>query len=86
MRLINESTVLLGFSPCGSPLVYFAAQKKHLGFYATPTGHEAFVERLSAYKQGKGSVQFPYSKPVPYGLIREIVAFRVQENSQNSRK
>ena len=67
----------------GRPLVYFAAQKKHLGFYATPTGHEAFVEKLSAYKQGKGSVQFPYSQPVPYGLIGEIVAFRVRENSPN---
>ncbi len=70
----------------GRPLVYFAAQKKHLGFYATPTGHEAFVEKLSAYKQGKGSVQFPYSQPVPYGLIREIVAFRVSENTDDDVK
>jgi uncharacterized protein YdhG (YjbR/CyaY superfamily) len=43
----------------GKPLVYFAGYKNHIGFYATPTGHEAFAEELSIYKQGKGSVQFP---------------------------
>ena len=61
-------------------LVYFAAFSKHLGFYATPTGHEKFAKQLSKYKQGKGSVQFPFSKPIPYELIGEIVRFRVTEN------
>jgi uncharacterized protein YdhG (YjbR/CyaY superfamily) len=37
----------------GKPLVYFAAFQHHIGFYATPTGHEAFAQELSAYKQGK---------------------------------
>ncbi len=69
-----------GYKLNGKPLVYFGAQKKHLGFYATPSGHEQFKEKLSAYKQGKGSVQFPYDKPIPYDLIREIVQFRVDEN------
>jgi uncharacterized protein YdhG (YjbR/CyaY superfamily) len=62
------------------PLVYFAAFKKHIGFYATPTGHEAFKEALSSYKQGKGSVQFPLSQEIPFELIRDIVKFRVEEN------
>ena len=41
------------------PLVYFGGYEKHIGFYATPTGHAAFKKELSKYKQGKGSVQFP---------------------------
>jgi uncharacterized protein YdhG (YjbR/CyaY superfamily) len=61
-------------------LVYFAAYKNHIGFYATPTGHSEFKDELSAYKQGKGSVQFPLSKPLPLDLISRIVAFRVKEN------
>jgi len=65
-------------------LVYFAGYKKHIGFYATPTGHKAFEEELSTYKQGKGSVQFPLDKPIPYDLIKRIVAFRVAENSKPS--
>lgn len=34
------------------PLVYFAGYPKHIGFYATPTGHSEFAEQLSTYKQG----------------------------------
>jgi len=64
------------------PLVYFAAFTNHIGFYATPTGHEAFKDDLSSYKQGKGSVQFPLNRPIPYELIERIVKFRIAENSQ----
>lgn len=63
------------------PLVYFAAQKKHIGFYPTPSGITAFADRLGDYKMSKGSVQFPNDKPLPYDLIREIVAYRVAENT-----
>ena len=62
------------------PLVYFAGFKNHIGLYATPTGHEEFSRELSKYKHGKGSVQFPLDKPIPYDLIKQIVEFRVQEN------
>lgn len=64
----------------GKPLVYFAAFKNHIGFYATPSGHTEFTEELSKYKSGKGSVQFPLDKPIPYDLIGRIVQFRVKEN------
>jgi uncharacterized protein YdhG (YjbR/CyaY superfamily) len=67
----------------GKPLVYFAGFKKHIGFYATPSGHLAFASELSKYKQGKGSVQFPLNQPIPFDLIRQIVAFRVEENRYN---
>ncbi|MEZ4901630.1 MAG: DUF1801 domain-containing protein [Spirosomataceae bacterium] len=61
-------------------LVYFAAFKKHIGFYALPTGNEAFREELSAYKTGKGSVQFPIDRPLPLALIAKMVKFRIEEN------
>jgi uncharacterized protein YdhG (YjbR/CyaY superfamily) len=66
----------------GKPLVYFAGFKNHIGFYATPTGHSEFSEELSKYKQGKGSVQFSFDKPIPFDLIEKIVMFRVKENKQ----
>lgn len=65
----------------GKPLVYFAGYKSHIGFYATPTGHEQFSSELSKYKQGKGSVQFPLNRPIPFDLISRIVEFRVKENT-----
>ncbi|TMC52471.1 MAG: hypothetical protein E6J26_09185 [Chloroflexi bacterium] len=61
-------------------LVYFAAFKNHIGFYPVPTGIEKFKRELAPYKQSKGSVQFPLDRPIPYGLIRRIVKFRVKEN------
>jgi len=61
-------------------LVYFAAFKKHIGFYPTSSGIEAFKEELAKYVGGKGSVQFPLDKPIPYELISEIVKFRVVAN------
>ena len=66
----------------GKPLVYFAGYKNHIGFYATPTGHAAFESELSKYKQGKGSVQFPLNKPIPFDLIKKIVDFRYNENNE----
>lgn len=78
-----EETISYGmpaYKTNGKPLVYFAAFKNHIGFYATPTGHSEFAEELSKYKQGKGSVQFPLNKPIPLELISRIVKFRVGEN------
>lgn len=62
------------------PLVYFAAYAKHIGVYATPSGHSAFEKELSKFKQGKGSVQFPLNEPMLFDLIRRIVRYRVEEN------
>jgi len=69
----------------GKNLVHFAAFKNHIGFYPIPSGIEAFKKELSAYKQGKGSVQFPLDKPVPYGLVEKVVRFRVKENLKKKR-
>jgi uncharacterized protein YdhG (YjbR/CyaY superfamily) len=65
-------------------LVHFAAFKHHLGFYPTPTGTEKFQKELAPYKSGKGSIRFPFDKPIPYDLIGRIVAFRVKENFERA--
>lgn len=61
-------------------LVYFAVNKKHIGFYPTPSGIEHFKEELSGYKFSKGAVQFPLGKPLPFDLVERMVRFRVAEN------
>ena len=66
----------------GKGLVYFAGYKSHVGFYPIPSGVEAFKKELSPYKQGKGSVQFPIDKPIPYDLVGRIVQFRVKETQK----
>jgi len=65
-------------------LVHFGAFKKHIGFYATPSGNRKFQQELSEYPGGKGSVQFPLNQPIPYDLIGQIVRFRVSETTEKS--
>ena len=79
------------FKTNGKPLVYFAAFKNHIGFYATPTGHSEFAKEFSNYKQGKGSVQFPLGKPMPLNLITKIEVqskrkFTADENGKEKMK
>jgi uncharacterized protein YdhG (YjbR/CyaY superfamily) len=62
-----------------SILVYYAAYEKHIGFYPTANGIEAFKEELSSYKWSKGAVQFPIERPVPFDLITKIVKFRATQ-------
>jgi len=66
----------------GKNLVHFAAWKNHVGFYPIPSGIEAFKKELEPYEKSKGSVQFPLDKPIPYGLVKKIVLFRVGESSK----
>ena len=61
-------------------LVHFAAFKDHLSFFPTSSGVEHFKAELSAYKNAKGTIQFPLDRPVPYELIERITRFRVEEN------
>lgn len=70
----------------GKALVYFAGYDKYIGFYATPTGHEAFKKELAGYKQGKGSVQFPLEEKMPLALITKIVQFRLAENKEKAKE
>lgn len=65
-------------------LVHYAAFKKHIGFYPTPSGIQAFEKYLKPYEVSKGTVKFPLDKPIPYELIEKIVKYRVKENSGKS--
>jgi uncharacterized protein YdhG (YjbR/CyaY superfamily) len=63
----------------GKHLCHFAAFKKHLSFFPTSEGAEAFAAELERYKGGRGTVQFPYGEPLPTDLIRRMVAHRVEQ-------
>lgn len=69
---------LIGYKLDGHPLIYFGGFAKHIGLYATPVGHEAFAEEFAQYKQGKGSVQFPLTDPLPVELVRRVIEHRIK--------
>ena len=61
-------------------IVYFAAFKKHIGFYPPVRGDAALEKAVSRYAGDKGNLQFPLAEPIPYALISRIVKFRVKQN------
>ncbi len=61
-------------------LVYYAANKEHIGFYPTPSPIIKFKNELAKYKTSKGAIQFPIDKPLPLALIKKIVKLRIIED------
>jgi uncharacterized protein YdhG (YjbR/CyaY superfamily) len=66
-------------------LVYYAAAKNHIGFYpANAKTIELFKEELEEYDTSKGTIRFPYNKPLPITIIKRIVEFRIAENREKA--
>jgi len=47
--------------------------------YPMPEGDDAFKQLLAGYHSGASAARFPHNKPLPVGLIRQIVHFRLAE-------
>ena len=65
-------------------LIFFAAFKNHISVYPAPRGNDAFKKELSAYKGGKGTIQFPLEEPIPFDLVIRIIKFRMKENEERA--
>lgn len=60
-------------------LFAYSAFKSHLNFMPTRSALIPFREELREYKTGKDTIQFPYDKALPKGLIRKIATYRARE-------
>jgi uncharacterized protein YdhG (YjbR/CyaY superfamily) len=68
-------------------LIQFAAHKKHIGFYCSQSAIASFKEELIHYKTNeKNTIQFLLDKELPLELVKRIVQFRIEENSNNAFK
>lgn len=68
------------FTVGGIRVIYFSAWKKHISLYPfTNDMLIAFPETHEYDTSGKGTIQFPYTKPIPVDLIRKIVRHRLGE-------
>ena len=65
--------------------IMMAGYAKHVGFYPHPDTISEFAHELSAYKQGKGSIQFPNSRPIPEDLIVRMVKRRMEMLGQKAK-
>lgn len=66
----------------GKVLVYYAANKSHIGFYPTSQPIVAFAKELAPYKTSKGAIQFPYDAQLPVTLIQKIVRYRLKQEQE----
>jgi len=61
-------------------LVYFAAFKRHIGFYPPVKGDARLLKALARYAGEKGNLRFPLDEPIPFELIERIVKLRLKQN------
>ena len=61
-------------------LIYFAAFKNHIGVFPPISGDPRLEQLLSRYMGPKRNLKFPLDEPVPYHLIKRIVALRLRQN------
>lgn len=62
-------------------LVHFAGYENHIGFYPGSKAIQVFKKEMKEYKLSKGTIQFPIDAPLPFELIKKIVAYRVEASS-----
>ena len=60
----------------GGVLVYFAAFKKHIGFYPPVRGDVELEAAATPYAGEKGNLRFPLDQPMPFDLIGRITRHR----------
>jgi uncharacterized protein YdhG (YjbR/CyaY superfamily) len=68
-----------GYKLNGKVLVYFAAFKDHISVYPTSDQIEKGIPEAAKYRTGKGTLQFSLKEPLPLGLIKQIVEYRVKQ-------
>ncbi|WP_338732725.1 iron chaperone [Mangrovimonas cancribranchiae] len=55
------------------------AYAKYVSFYPYQAAVEHFADELKNFELGKGTVKFPFNKPLPKELIKRMVIFRKEE-------
>ena len=63
----------------GGILVYFAAFKKHIGFYPPVRGDAKLEAAVARYAGEKGNLRFPLEQPMPLELIEQITRLRLKQ-------
>lgn len=71
----------------GRTMIYFAGWKEHYSIY--PSNDRlvaAFKDELAPYEvNGKGTIRFPLSEPIPVKLISGIARFRAKESAEHAK-
>jgi uncharacterized protein YdhG (YjbR/CyaY superfamily) len=61
-------------------LVWYAAFANHCSLFPGGSVVEAFKRDLEGFVTSKGTIQFPFDRPLPTPLIKKLVRARVAED------
>jgi uncharacterized protein YdhG (YjbR/CyaY superfamily) len=67
-------------------LVWYAAFSNHCSLFPTAAVIEAFRDELEGFPTSKGTVKFPFDKPLPIALIKKLVKARVKQTESKQRR
>ena len=65
-------------------LIYYAVNKNHIGIYPGSNAIVYFKKELEKYSTSKGAIQISLAKPIPVGLIKKLVKFRIAEDAKKN--
>lgn len=74
---VPSFTLIPGTKP--EQQIMIVAYAKYVSFYPFQAAIDHFSDELKGYDLGKGTVKFPFNKPLPKELIKRIVKFRKEE-------
>jgi uncharacterized protein YdhG (YjbR/CyaY superfamily) len=65
----------------GKVFFCFAAFKNHIGIYPPVHKDAALIRELAEYRNEKGNLSFPLTRPMPYELIGRVAVALATEYS-----
>jgi uncharacterized protein YdhG (YjbR/CyaY superfamily) len=68
------------------PVVYFAAFRDHLSFFAGYAVPKVFAKDFAAFKIKGTTVHFTAAKPLPTALVKKVVLYRLAQNLARVKK
>jgi uncharacterized protein YdhG (YjbR/CyaY superfamily) len=68
-------------------LVAYGAFSDHCSFFPLSSSVlEKFKSKLAGYETSRGTIRFPFDRPLPSSLVRKIVKARIAQNAERDRK
>lgn len=70
------------FKSNGKNIFHFAHYKAHIGLYPGSKAVEEFKNKLNDFKISKGTIQVKHEQELPFGLIKQMVKFNIENLDQ----